>query len=111
LPDVPAAGAVCVHDRHKESSRPVQGVIKAYDPRSRTGVVVRETDRAELELASDALVGSIFRMLRQGQRVIFDLDGDGLATRIRIGSEIDMGAPAFATGTPPAEVDDLDGRS
>ena len=89
----------------------MQGVIKAYDPRSRTGVVVRETDRAELELAADALVGSVFRMLRQGQRVIFDLDGSGFATRIRIGSEVDMGAPVFAAGALPAEVDDLDGRT
>ena len=85
----------------------MQGVIKAYDPRTRTGVVVRETDRAELELAPDALVGSIFRMLRQGQRVIFDLDEGGFATRLRIGSEIDMGAPSFAPGAFPQEVDDL----
>jgi CspA family cold shock protein len=34
-------------------------------------------------------------MLRQGQRVIFDLDGDGCATRLRLGSEVDMGTPGF----------------
>ena len=73
----------------------MQGVIKSYDPVTRLGVVMRETDRAEVELAADALEGSIFRMLRQGQRVIFDLDDDGLATRLRLGSEVDLGAPEF----------------
>ena len=34
-------------------------------------------------------------MLRQGQRVIFDLDGDGRATQLRLGSEVDMGTPGF----------------
>ena len=55
----------------------MQGVIKSYDPASGDGIVVRDTDLAELDLASDALEGSIFRMLRQGQRVVFDLDADG----------------------------------
>ena len=32
-------------------------------------------------------------MLRQGQRVIFDLDESGQATRLRLGSEVDMGSP------------------
>jgi CspA family cold shock protein len=71
----------------------VQGVIKSYDPASGDGIVVRDTDLAELDLASNALDGSIFRMLRQGQRVIFDLDTDGRATTLRLGSEIDMETP------------------
>ena len=71
----------------------MQGVIKAYDPRSRDGLVVRDTDLAEYELAADALVGSVFRMLRQGQRVVFDLDDQGNATRLRLGSEADMDTP------------------
>jgi CspA family cold shock protein len=37
-------------------------------------------------------------MLRQGQRVNFDLDGQGRASMLRIGSEVDMGTPGF----PPA---------
>jgi hypothetical protein len=32
-------------------------------------------------------------MLRQGQRIIFDLDADGHATHVRTGSEIDLGIP------------------
>ncbi len=73
----------------------MQGVIKSYDPGTGDGVVVRDTDRSEYDLAPDALVGSVFRMLRQGQRVIFDLDGEGQATRLRLGSEVDMGTPGF----------------
>jgi CspA family cold shock protein len=34
-------------------------------------------------------------MLRQGQRVIFELDERGRATRLRLGSEVDMGTPGF----------------
>ena len=37
--------------------------------------------------------GSVFRMLRQGQRVVFELDGDNRATRLRLGSEVDMASP------------------
>jgi CspA family cold shock protein len=71
----------------------MQGVIRTYDPTSGEGVVVRDTDREELVLAADALEGSIFRMLRQGQRVVFELDPAGRATNVRIGSEVDMGLP------------------
>ena len=55
----------------------MQGVIKSYDPGTGDGVIVRDTDLAEYDLAADALDGSVFRMLRQGQRVIFDLDDAG----------------------------------
>jgi CspA family cold shock protein len=72
----------------------MQGVIKSYDPGTRIGLVVRDTDRAEYDLAPDALQGSIFRMLRQGQRVVFDLDTEQRATRLRLGSEVDMGTPS-----------------
>ena len=77
----------------------MQGVIKSYDPGSGDGVVLCDTDLAEYDLASDAIAGSVFRMLRQGQRVIFDLTTDGLATHLRLGSEVDMGTPGF----PPRE--------
>ena len=73
----------------------MQGVIKAYDPESRLGVLVCDTDLADYDLADNALEGSVFRMLRQGQRVIFDLDDAGRATRLRLGSEIDMATPGF----------------
>ena len=79
----------------------MQGVVKSYDPGTAQGTIVRDTDRAEYDIAPDALVGSVFRMLRQGQRVVFDLDDAGLATRLRLGSEVDMGTPGYAAdGTP-----------
>jgi CspA family cold shock protein len=71
----------------------VQGVVRTFDPNTGEGVVMRDTDRAELVLAADALQGSLFRMLRQGQRVNFEVDANGRATHIRIGSEPDMGLP------------------
>jgi CspA family cold shock protein len=73
----------------------MQGVIKSYDPGSGDGVVLCDTDLSEYDLAPGALEGSVFRMLRQGQRVIFDLDDSSRATRLRLGSEVDMGTPGF----------------
>ena len=65
-----------------------------FDPLSGEGVVMTESaDRAELAFAADALDGSLFETLRQGQRINFDLDAEGRATRVRLGSEIDMGLP------------------
>ena len=71
----------------------MQGVVKVYDPLTGEGVVVTDTDRSEYAFAPDALDGSLFRVLRQGQRVVFDLDDAGLATKVRIGAEVDMGLP------------------
>ena len=71
----------------------MQGVVRMYDPLSGEGVVVNEADRSELALAAGALEGSLFQMLRQGQRINFELDADGRAVNVRIGSEIDMGLP------------------
>ena len=71
----------------------MQGVVRTYDPQTGEGVVVRDTDRAELVLAPGALEGSLFRMLRQGQRVNFDLDSEGRVLKVRIGAEADMGLP------------------
>ena len=79
----------------------MQGVIKSYDPGTGEGILVRDADRAEYDLAPDALEGSIFRLLRQGQRVVFDLDGESRATHLRLGSEADMGSPA----EPPLPAD------
>jgi cold shock CspA family protein len=71
----------------------MQGTVKMFDPATREGIVVRDTDREEVVLAADALDRSIFRMLRQGQRIVFDLDGEGRATSVRAGSEPDLGIP------------------
>jgi CspA family cold shock protein len=71
----------------------MQGVFKSYDPSTCDGIVVRVTSLDEFDLAVDALEGSIFRMLRQGQRVVFNIDDAGRATRLRLGSEADMKTP------------------
>lgn len=81
----------------------MQGVVKFYDPGTGEGSVVTDIDRSEYMLAPGALTGSIFRMLRQGQRVIFDLDADRRATGLRLGSEIDMGTPGFPYPATEAE--------
>ena len=71
----------------------MQGVVRMFDPISNEGIVVRESDRAELTFASTALDGSLFQTLRQGQRINFELDADGRAINVRLGSEVDMGLP------------------
>ena len=71
----------------------MQGVVKSYDPGSGDGLLIRDSDLVEFEIADGALDGSIFRMLRQGQRVVFELDGNNNATGLKLGSEIDMGTP------------------
>jgi len=81
----------------------LQGVIRSYDPLTGDGTVICDTDLAEYELARGALDDSVFRMLRQGQRVVFDIDGRGMAVRLRMGSEADMGTPGF----PPENPDDV----
>jgi cold shock CspA family protein len=71
----------------------MQGVVKMFDPLTSEGIVVVDTDRSEVVLAVDALDRSIFRMLRQGQRVVFELDAEGRATSVRSGAELDLGLP------------------
>ncbi|HEY6534088.1 MAG TPA: hypothetical protein VIY72_17390 [Acidimicrobiales bacterium] len=73
----------------------LQGVVKTYDPITGDGRVISDSTLDTYELARGALHGSVFRMLRQGQRIIFDLDDQNLAVRVRIGSEADMGTPGF----------------
>ncbi len=73
----------------------MQGVVKAYDPHTLDGVVLCDTDMSEIDLAPNALEGSIFRMLRPGQRVVFDLNESRQATGLRLGSEVDMGTPTW----------------
>lgn len=71
----------------------MQGVVQSYDPATGDGVVMDDVEFNEYDLAVDALAGSVFRMLRQGQRVLFQVNDDGLATTIRLGSEVDMETP------------------
>lgn len=68
----------------------MQGVVKIYDPVTGAGVVVLDEDQSEVFLSPGALTGSIFRMLRQGQRIVFDIeesDGRPFARNVRMGSD------------------------
>jgi len=68
----------------------MQGVVKTFDPRTGIGSLIREDDRSEVLLKPGSLEGSMFRFLRQGQRVRFDLNGEGddaYATNLRFGSD------------------------
>ncbi len=67
----------------------IQGVVKAYDDATGIGVIVRDDDRSEVFLEPGSLDGSMFRLLRQGQRVQFDLTDDDVpvARNLRFGSD------------------------
>jgi CspA family cold shock protein len=68
----------------------MQGVIKTYDPGTGVGIIVRDDDRSEVFLRPDSLEGSLFRTLRQGQRVIFEteeLEGRLYALGLRFGMD------------------------
>jgi cold shock CspA family protein len=68
----------------------MQGVVKVFDPMTGVGILVRDDDRSEVYLRPGSLQGSMFRMLRQGQRVVFDpvVDGDRTyASNLRFGSD------------------------
>ena len=71
----------------------MQGVVKSFDPQSGLGSILSEPDLTEIDLAEDALAGTFFRFLRQGQRLNFDLDDHGHAVNLRFGSEPDMQTP------------------
>ena len=67
-----------------------QGVVKTYDPVTGVGIVVRDVDRTEVFLRPGSLQGSVFRTLRQGQRIIFDTideDDRSYVSAIRLGQD------------------------
>jgi cold shock CspA family protein len=69
----------------------VQGVVQTYDPVTGTGVVVRDDDRSEVYCRPGSLAGSVFRTLRQGQRIIFEVvddDGTPFVSGIRLGQDV-----------------------
>ena len=67
-----------------------QGVVKTYDPVTGAGVVVLDADRSEVFLRPGSLKGSVFRTLRQGQRIVFDIveeDGNTFVHNVQLGQE------------------------
>ena len=51
-----------------------QGVVKSYDPNSGSGIVLLDIDKTEVYIQPGSLKDSIFRNLRQGQRINFDIE-------------------------------------
>lgn len=67
-----------------------QGVVKTYDPVTGVGIVVRDTDRSEVYLRPGSLRDSVFRTLRQGQRINFDFVDENdrsFVTSVRLGQD------------------------
>ena len=65
-----------------------QGVVKTYDPNSWNGIVVIDSDKTEVYIKAGSLKGSIFRTLRQGQRINFDINVEEdlkVITNVKIG--------------------------
>jgi cold shock CspA family protein len=65
-----------------------QATVKSYDSITRTGILIADDGETEWPIDSDAMDTGMFRFLRPGQRVTFDLDeagGDPKATNLRIG--------------------------
>jgi CspA family cold shock protein len=68
----------------------LQGVVKTYDPVTGAGIIVRDDDRSEVFLRPGSLKGSIFRTLRQGQRLVFETveeDGNVFVTSLGVGQD------------------------
>jgi len=81
-----------VHPRWQggEGLSMLQGVVKSYDPVTGAGIIVRDDDRSEVFLRPGSLEGSVFRTLRQGQRLVFETieeDGHVFASTVRLGQE------------------------
>jgi len=68
----------------------MQGFVKTYDTGTQTGVVVLDPGQETVYLRPGSLDGSMFRFLRQGQRITFDgveEDGKTFVSNVRIGHD------------------------
>jgi cold shock CspA family protein len=65
-----------------------QATVKSYDSITRSGVLVADDGSTEYPIESDAMETGMFRFLRPGQRVTFDVverNGESVITNLRIG--------------------------
>lgn len=65
-----------------------QGTVKRYDSLTKSGMLVSDDGSVEYPVDPEAIEQGMFRFLRPGQRVTFDLldDADGQKVRnLRIG--------------------------
>ncbi len=61
-----------------------QATVKTYDSITRTGVLVTDDGKQTYEIDAGGMDSSMFRFLRPGQRVTFDMV-DGKPMNLRIG--------------------------
>ena len=65
-----------------------QATVKTYDSLSKTGSLVADDGETEFALDAQSIEGGMFRFLRPGQRVTFEVeerDGRPYARNLRIG--------------------------
>ncbi len=65
-----------------------QATVKTYDSITRTGTLVSDDGQTEYEIDAAAVESGMFRFLRPGQRVTFDLveqEGRTAIRNLRIG--------------------------
>ncbi|CAN5655697.1 hypothetical protein BH18ACT15_BH18ACT15_05310 [soil metagenome] len=65
-----------------------QATVKSYDAADRSGFLVADDGMTEYEVDAEAMASGMFRFLRPGQRVTFDLaevDGKPVPRNLRIG--------------------------
>jgi cold shock CspA family protein len=61
-----------------------QATVKLYDSLTKTGVLIADDAETTYEIDEDVMDSSpMFRFLRPGQRVTFDLVPDGAKERVR----------------------------
>jgi cold shock CspA family protein len=65
-----------------------QATVKVYDSLTQTGMLVADDGETEFAIEPQSIENSMFRFLRPGQRVTFDLvqaDGPAKVRNLRIG--------------------------
>lgn len=62
-----------------------QATVKSYDSLTRTGSLVSDDGESEFPIDAEAMETGMFRFLRPGQRVTFDLVEGGRVRNLRIG--------------------------
>jgi cold shock CspA family protein len=60
-----------------------QATVKSYDSITKTGTLVSDDGKREFAITPEAMEGSMFRFLRPGQRVTFDVVAEDEEERIR----------------------------
>jgi cold shock CspA family protein len=60
-----------------------QATVKAYDSVTRTGRLVTDDGKVEYAVDPEAMDSGMFRFLRPGQRVTFDLVDEGGEQKLR----------------------------